>query len=141
MEHASRSSDRALIAGYLADWEGLVSTSIEPERIELLNAMLQRYASAPTITNHDGSGWHLHFRPDTASLAEALSAATTVALAVHLTAHGVHRLGRCALAECESIYVDHSRPGRQRYCSQPCANRDAVRRHRLRSRVGASAVR
>ncbi|MFD0851655.1 CGNR zinc finger domain-containing protein, partial [Actinomadura adrarensis] len=28
---------------------------------------------------------------------------------------------------------DTSRTGRQRYCSQRCANRDAVRRHRART--------
>ncbi|MEV8637008.1 CGNR zinc finger domain-containing protein [Streptosporangium sp. NPDC051023] len=33
---------------------------------------------------------------------------------------------------CETIFTDTSRTARQRYCSQPCANRDAVRRHRAR---------
>jgi len=48
------------------------------------------------------------------------------------------RLGRCAREGCEMIYVDVSRGGRQRYCSPRCANRDAVRRHRVRSRTAGS---
>lgn len=126
--------DTELIDRYLADWRELIEVGDEAERARLINRMLLRYASVPSITNHDGSGWHLHFRPERASLAEALVAATTVALAEHLAAHGMHRLGRCALSECGEPFVDHSRPGKQRYCSHGCANRDAVRRHRNRQR-------
>lgn len=132
IENPSRASDLALLGEYLSDWDSLIAMKHEPDRVAVLNTMLHRYASPPSVTNHDGTGWHLHYRPDSASLAEALAAATTVAIAEHLTAHGVHRLGRCALAECGQAFVDLSRPGRQRYCSQPCANRDAVRRHRGR---------
>ena len=127
-------NDGELIDRYLADWRKLIGVSEESDRARLINAMLLRYASVPSMTNHDGSGWHLHYRPERASLAEALAAATTVALAEHLAAHGIHRLGRCALSECGEPYIDHSRPGKQRYCTQLCANRDAVRRHRNRQR-------
>ncbi|GGS19861.1 hypothetical protein GCM10010252_69130 [Streptomyces aureoverticillatus] len=53
--------------------------------------------------------------------------------ALHLTGRGMHRLGRCAVAECDTVFADTSRTGRQRYCSQRCATRDAVRRHRARA--------
>ncbi|MEU8178986.1 CGNR zinc finger domain-containing protein [Microbispora hainanensis] len=33
---------------------------------------------------------------------------------------------------------DTSRTARRRYCSQPCANRDAVRRHRARRSTPAT---
>lgn len=138
IENPSRANDLALITGYLSDWQLLIASEQESARVAVLNTMLRQYGGPPSVTNHDGTGWHMHYRPDTASLAEALAAATTVAIAEHLTAHGVHRLGRCALDECGNAFVDLSRPGRQRYCSQPCANRDAVRRHRHRAR-GAHA--
>ena len=115
----------------------LVDAADEPARVAVLNELLTRYASQPTVTDH-GGGWHLHYRPDAASLGEILAASTTVAAAQHLTAHGMHRVGRCALPECGRAYVDHSRPGRQRYCSHACANRDAVRRHRAAGREPAS---
>lgn len=134
IENPARASDLALIADYLADWERLIAAEPAPARVAVLNTMLQQYAGPPSVTNHDDTGWHLHYRADSASLGEALAAATTMAIAEHLTAHGLHRLGRCALAECGKAFVDLSRPGAQRYCSQPCANRDAVRRHRARAR-------
>ncbi|MEV6212989.1 CGNR zinc finger domain-containing protein [Kitasatospora sp. NPDC051914] len=55
-----------------------------------------------------------------------------VGTAQHLVGRGMHRPRRCAVAECTTIFADTSRTGRQRYCSQRCANRDAVRRHRAR---------
>ncbi|MFI6739443.1 CGNR zinc finger domain-containing protein [Nonomuraea sp. NPDC050451] len=51
---------------------------------------------------------------------------------MHLVSRGMDRLGRCAASGCETIFADTSRTARQRYCSQPGANRDAVRRHRAR---------
>nr|BFE82193.1 hypothetical protein GCM10020093_047940 [Planobispora longispora] len=59
-----------------------------------------------------------------------LSALISVGTALHLVGRGMHRLRRCAAGECATIFADTSRTGRQRYCSQRCANRDAVRRHR-----------
>lgn len=128
--------DVELVRAFLEAWEALVDESGEPGRVALLNRLLLRFSSAPLVTDHDGSGWHLHYRPDDASLGETLAASVSVATAEHLTRNGMHRIGRCALADCRRAFADLSRPGRQRYCSQPCANRDAVRRHR-RSR-GAS---
>jgi predicted RNA-binding Zn ribbon-like protein len=50
----------------------------------------------------------------------------------------MHRLRRCAAGQdagdpCSAVVVDVTRNGRQRYCSVRCANRAAVRRHRLRA--------
>ena len=118
---------------FLAGWRDLVDAASELHRVEAMNALLTDFASAPSVTNHDGSGWHLHYRADTAGLGETRAAAVSVAAAEHLTQNGMHRLGRCALPECARAFADVSRPGRQRYCSQPCAGRDAVRRHRRRA--------
>lgn len=46
-----------------------------------------------------------------------------------------NRLGRCAATECDTTFADTSPTGRRRYCSQRCANRDAVCRHRARAAV------
>ncbi|MFF1485218.1 CGNR zinc finger domain-containing protein [Streptomyces sp. NPDC058319] len=138
LENEAREGDAALVRDYLRGWRRLVDAEDEPARVAVLNALLTRYAGPPTVTDHDGSGWHLHYRPDGAGLGAVLAASTTVAAAQHLTAHGMRRLGRCALPECGDAYVDHSRPGRQRYCSHACANRDAVRRHRRAARETGS---
>jgi hypothetical protein len=116
----------------LAAWEMVVDATDEHERAELLNRMLAAAAAHPRMTNHAGSGWHLHFRDDRQTLGSVLFSLIAVGTALHLTGRGMHRLRRCAVSECTTIFADTSRTGRQRYCTPRCANRDAVRRHRAR---------
>jgi hypothetical protein len=113
-------------------WEKVVDAADEHERAELLNVMLATAAAYPRMTNHAGSGWHVHYRDDHQPLGTLLLSLISVGTALHLAGRGMHRLRRCAVAECTTIFADTSRTGRQRYCSQRCANRDAVRRHRAR---------
>ncbi|MER5668934.1 CGNR zinc finger domain-containing protein [Streptomyces mirabilis] len=122
--------DRAQDA--LEAWEKVVDATDEHERAELLNRMLAAAAAHPRMTNHAGSGWHLHFRDDRQALGSVLFSLIAVGTALHLTGRGMHRLRRCAVSECTTIFADTSRTGRRRYCSPRCANRDAVRRHRAR---------
>ncbi|WP_405875292.1 MULTISPECIES: CGNR zinc finger domain-containing protein [unclassified Streptomyces] len=114
-------------------WEKVVDAGDEYERAELLNRMLARAAAYPRMTNHSGSGWHVHYRDDQQPLGALLLSLISVGTALHLAGRGMHRLTRCAVTECTRIFADTSRTGRQRYCSQRCANRDAVRRHRARA--------
>ena len=65
-------------------------------------------------------------------VSQQVAALISVGTALHLVGRGMHRLGRCALADCHQPFADVTRNGRQRYCSHPCANRDAVRRHRAK---------
>lgn len=113
-------------------WEKVVDATDEHERAELVNRMLATAAAYPRMTNHVGTGWHLHYRDEGQPLGGVLSSLIAVGTALHLTGRGVHRLRRCAVTECTTIFADTSRTGRQRYCSSRCANRDAVRRHRAR---------
>ncbi|MFD9505779.1 CGNR zinc finger domain-containing protein [Streptomyces mirabilis] len=127
---APQDLDRAQDA--LEAWEKVVDATDEHERAELLNRMLAAAAAHPRMTNHAGSGWHLHFRDDRQALGSVLFSLIAVGTALHLTGRGMHRLRRCAVSECTTIFADTSRTGRRRYCSPRCANRDAVRRHRAR---------
>ncbi|WP_068924614.1 CGNR zinc finger domain-containing protein [Planobispora rosea] len=111
-------------------WEEVVDAPDDHRRAELVNRMLAQSAAHPRLTDHAGSGWHLHYRDDRQPLGAVLSSLISVGTALHLAGRGMHRLRRCAVTECTTIFADTSRTGRQRYCSQRCANRDAVRRHR-----------
>ncbi|MEV7887673.1 CGNR zinc finger domain-containing protein [Streptomyces sp. NPDC002817] len=113
-------------------WEKVVDATDEHERAELVNRMLSAAAAYPRMTNHVGTGWHLHYRDEGQPLGGVLFSLIAVGTALHLTGRGVHRLRRCAVTECTTVFADTSRTGRQRYCSPRCANRDAVRRHRAR---------
>jgi len=98
----------------------------------LLNAQMARVAAYPRLTDHDGEGWHLHYRDGDEALPRVLSAVISVGTSLHLVTRGMSRLGRCAAEPCRNVVVDVTRNGRQRYCSVRCANRAAVRRHRAR---------
>lgn len=117
---------------FLDQWRALAAVAGERERAELLNASLAAHATHPSLTDHDGRGWHLHYRPAGLSLDRVLRSMINVATALHLVTRGMHRLGICAASGCARVYADFTRPGTQRYCSTRCANRDAVRRHRSR---------
>ncbi|MFE7119821.1 CGNR zinc finger domain-containing protein [Streptomyces sp. NPDC057654] len=132
LERPATARDLRSVRATIAAWEGVVDADGEQERAELLNRMLAGAAAHPRLTDHEGDGWHLHYRDDRQPLGAVLSSLIAVGTALHLVGRGMHRLKRCAVTECAAIFADTSRTGRQRYCSQPCANRDAVRRHRAR---------
>ncbi|MUN42104.1 CGNR zinc finger domain-containing protein [Actinomadura litoris] len=114
-------------------WEKAVDATDERERADLVNRMLAASAAYPRLTDHGGTGWHLHYREERQPLGVLLSALISVGTALHLVGRGMHRLRRCAVAGCTVIFADTTRTGRRRYCSQRCSNRDAVRRHRART--------
>lgn len=116
----------------------VVDATDEHERAAVLNAMLASATAYPRLTDHAGTGWHVHYRDDDQPLGRLLLSLISVGTALHLAGRGMHRLRRCDVTECTVIFADTSRTGRQRYCSQRCANRDAVRRHRARSASGVS---
>ena len=126
-------ADLRRTAAALDAWEEVVDAADDEERAELLNRILAAAAAYPRMTSHAGSGWHLHYRDAGQPLGDVLHALFAVGTALHLSGRGMHRLRRCDVAECTTIFADTSRTGRQRYCSQRCANRDAVRRHRART--------
>lgn len=132
-DRAGTEHDLAAVRAFLVRWLAVVDATDPARRAALLNDLLAESSSSPRLTDHAGTGWHLHFRGDDLPLGAVLRALISVGTALHLTSRGMDRLGRCALADCARPYADFTRGGRQRYCSPACANRDAVRRHRARA--------
>lgn len=129
--------DHARVSEVVQEWAAVVDAPPGAERAELLNEIMASAAAFPRLTDHDGEGWHLHYRDVGMSFAAVLRSVFAVGTALHLTTRGMHRLRRCAAGEapgdpCANVVVDVTRNGHQRYCSVRCANRDAVRRHRAR---------
>ncbi|MFI6063292.1 CGNR zinc finger domain-containing protein [Streptomyces sp. NPDC051286] len=133
LEHPVTARDLDRTQAALEAWEKVVDATDERERAELVNRMLAAACTHPRLTDHADDGWHLHYRDDRQPLGALLFSLISVGTALHLAGRGMHRLRRCAVTECTTIFADTSRTGRQRYCSQRCANRDAVRRHRARA--------
>jgi hypothetical protein len=124
------SRDHSFTAEFISEWRDVAAASDPVSRSTRLNALLATHASAPRLTDHAASGWHLHFRDDNISAGRSLATLISVGTAVHLAARGIDRIGICAAHNCDRVYADVSRNGRQRYCSPVCGNRMAARRHR-----------
>jgi predicted RNA-binding Zn ribbon-like protein len=62
----------------------------------------------------------------------ALAARLPAAVAAHLAANGVGRLGSCAADPCRCVFVDRSRAGTRRFCCDYCNDRAAARAYRRR---------
>jgi hypothetical protein len=129
--------DYARCAAVLDDWLRIVDAVDPDERAALLNDQMAGVTAYPRLTDHNGEGWHLHYRDVDDDLPRVLQAVISVGTALHLTTRGMNRLGRCAADPCTRVIVDVSRNGTQRYCSPRCASRDAVRRHRARQRTAS----
>ncbi|WP_431071283.1 CGNR zinc finger domain-containing protein [Microbacterium phyllosphaerae] len=125
--------DHERVRGVVDDWLRIVDERDPAARAEVLNAQMAKAAAYPRLTNHDGEGWHLHYRDDVQSLPYVLRAIFAVGTSLHLVTRGMDRLGRCEASPCTNVVVDVTRNGRQRFCSVRCANRAAVRRHRARA--------
>jgi predicted RNA-binding Zn ribbon-like protein len=133
LERRVTSTDLAEVRQAMAEWLEVVDAPDEKTRAARINAMLAAYSEHPRLTNHLGDGWHVHYRRDKVSSGRLVATLISTGTALHLAGRGINRLGRCATEDCDQVYADLSRTGRQRYCSPACANRDAVRRHRART--------
>ncbi|MGG7655173.1 CGNR zinc finger domain-containing protein [Kocuria rosea] len=120
---------------FLAQWVQVIDLGEENARAAHLNVLLATYTQPVSVTNHAGDGWHMHFRSDALPAHRIMMAFITAGTALHFVHRGIHRLRRCERQACGTAFADFSRPGTQRYCSRACANADAVRRHRQRSRA------
>ncbi|MFC3300722.1 CGNR zinc finger domain-containing protein [Arthrobacter agilis] len=125
--------DHARVREVIDAWLAVVDTGDPDARSAILNNQMAAATAYPRLTDHDGEGWHLHYRDHDQSLPSVLMAVISVGTSLHLVTRGMHRLGRCAAEPCRQVVVDVTRNGRQRYCSVRCANRAAVRRHRSRA--------
>jgi predicted RNA-binding Zn ribbon-like protein len=133
IDRQATKADVHLVRAVVDRWITVVDADSDQERADRLNALLSEYAAHPRLTDHAGTGWHVHYRDLDLRLGRVVAALVSVGTALHLAGRGMHRLGRCAAAGCDGVIVDMSRNGRQRYCSPACGNRDAVRRHRARN--------
>lgn len=110
-----------------------------------LRARLRAIVEAPSPATFDALGAHLRCVPvlgddwrlglkagPAATLAQRLGVTALAELAELLRRHGPERMRQCAGAPCRDAFVDTSRNGRRRYCSQRCANRVNAAAHRAR---------
>lgn len=103
-----------------------------------LNSLLCRHNLVPQLqVNAEGAVgfcWGAGYFGYTVLVARLIGS-----LIEHVTANGPSRLGVCAATPCERVFVDRSRPGVRKFCTEACNNRVAAmayyrRRRALRGR-------
>jgi hypothetical protein len=101
---------------------------------ESLAGSLGRVARRPVL-DPDGVRWVLE-------VPTGRTAAVAAVLAWdELRRRGPGRLRPCANDECQQFLIDHSKPGRARWCSMAvCGNRLKARRHHERARAVSTST-
>jgi predicted RNA-binding Zn ribbon-like protein len=90
-----------------------------------LNALLAVHPVHPVLAEHDGEPWHIHLS-ESGSLTDRYAAASVIGLSLLLSALGRERLGVCAIASCDRVYVDGSKNKSRRYCAEHSATKGNV---------------
>ncbi|SCX39980.1 CGNR zinc finger domain-containing protein [Klenkia marina] len=131
LELSRRESKAAATTGDLVREVAVASS--ETEVVERLNALLAVASPKPYATDHDGS-LHLHYAAPGAGALEQLTTTVAMGLSQVVVQHGWQRLGVCAAEGCGNVYLDTSRNGSRRYCSNTCSSRSTVAAYRARQK-------
>ncbi|MEH6415873.1 CGNR zinc finger domain-containing protein [Pseudomonas sp. CGJS7] len=98
----------------------------------VLNELMRRYRSRPYLTEDVGQPFHLHFHGEAANAVDSLGGEFATALALVIDAYGHKRFGLCQAHACDRAYVDLTRNGSRRYCSEACTARAKMAAYRER---------
>jgi len=90
-----------------------------------LNALMMIHPVHPVLVAHDGEPWHLHLS-ESGSVTDRYAAAAVISLALLLSQLGTDRLGICAIAACDRVFIDGSSNKSRRYCAAHSAGRGNV---------------
>ena len=102
------------------------------EAARVLNELLEEYAVRPSLTDHDGSPWHLHVAKPGATWADWMAATTALGLATFAASHGFGALGVCAAVDCERVFANPAERRPRRFCTPRCSSRTRVASYRAR---------
>jgi len=90
-----------------------------------LNALLMVHPVHPVLVQHNDEPWHVHLS-EAGSITDRYAATSVIGLSLMLSALGTERLGICALASCDRVYIDGSKNKSRRYCAEHSAAKGNV---------------
>jgi len=90
-----------------------------------LNGLLMVHPIQPVLAQHDGQPWHVHLS-ESGSVTDRYAAAAVIGLSLLVSGLGVERLGICAIASCDRVYIDGSKNKSRRYCAEHSAAKGNV---------------
>jgi predicted RNA-binding Zn ribbon-like protein len=103
--------------------------------LERAAALLAAITARATLVERDGRWVVVARAAADASARDQLALRAVAELADLSTAPGLERLRRCAADPCTDAFVDLTRNGSRRFCSDRCSNRVHARLHRERARA------
>jgi predicted RNA-binding Zn ribbon-like protein len=105
-----------LLRGELTAVFTLAVDGAEHDAIGRLNALMTVHPVHPVLVEHDGEPWHIHLS-DAGSMTDRYAAAASISMALLLSSLGTERLGICAIASCDRVFIDGSKNKSRRYCA------------------------
>lgn len=131
----AQDQDAAVLHRFALELRAVFEAGTAAEVVRLVNALLARHPITPQISDHDPDRLHLHVAPTVASAADQLIAESLLGVAGVVCDLGPGRLGVCAAAGCERVFIDTSPNSSRRYCSDRCSSRANVAAYRARQRA------
>jgi len=110
------------------DLAGVFTSAVdgaEQAAVDRLNALMMVHPVHPVLVAHDGEPWHVHLS-ESGSVTDRYAAAAVVSLSLLFSQRGSARLGVCAIASCDRVFIDGSSNKSRRYCAFHSAARGNV---------------
>ena len=128
-----RTRDAAIRVEQMAqEFRTVFQANGDAETAGALNRLLRRYGTRPYLAVSPEQQAHLHFHGDGETPVESLGGEFAAGLALVVDAYGHGRLGICTAHHCDRVYVDLTRNGSRRYCSNACGARAKMAAYRSR---------
>lgn len=93
--------------------------------VDRLNGLMAIHPVHPVVVSHDGEPWHIHLA-ESGSVTDRYAATAVISLSLLLAQLGADRLGVCAIASCDRVFIDGSSNKSRRYCADHSAARSNV---------------
>ncbi len=93
--------------------------------VSVLNALLMVHPVHPVLVQHDNEPWHVHLS-ESGSVTDRYAATAVIGLSLLVSALGTERLGICAIAACDRVFIDGSKNKSRRYCAEHSAAKGNV---------------
>lgn len=138
-EHHVAPPDDAELARLLPDLRRALAAVASGGDLEAVNRLLERYPPRLRVSTHDGLS-HLHHADNGEAGLRWLGRNCAAGLAHVVCGVPDVTIGRCEAVGCEDFYVDRSRNGSRRFCSNTCASRTTVAAYRRRTRASGGTT-
>lgn len=133
LEHADAAVLTEVAGRLRRAFEGVGAGDLSTSAGEV-NDLLKDFGARPQLDYDRSEGWNVHFHGSDDSVVTGWTAGCATAMALAIGSDLAGRLGVCAAARCDRVYVDTSRNGARRFCSLNCQNRTKAATFRTRTR-------